>query len=103
MAVVAMGSGMKYPIAHTVDFDTDARAIGADNGYTAYISDIIIDFVGELRDCNKSMKGYGGTRTGNLKIGTLRWKWADDKGHVSKFLILKSYYSKDGGGGGLDY
>ena len=31
MVVVAMDTGMNYPTAHTVNFDTDAGAIRVDN------------------------------------------------------------------------
>ena len=89
-------------VAHTITFDTDAQPIGVDNRCTACISHRIEDFTGPLMDTNRKIKGFGGTRTSNLKVGTLKLKWEDDVGATHKFLIPNSYYAPSGGGQTLD-
>lgn len=54
-----------------VIFDTDSHKIGIDNGCSACISHKIDDFMGNLKDSNKIIKGFGRTRTKTLKCGTL--------------------------------
>ena len=80
-----------------VFFDTDVDTVGIDNRCSACISHCIDDFKGPLRDTKRSIKGFGGTRTANLKMGTIVWKWADNEGKVHKFCIPNSYYSPTGG------
>ena len=81
---------------NTVRFDTDLAPVGIDNRCTGCISHVAQDFIGPLRSSNKSIKGFGGTRTSNIKIGTLAWKWEDDTGKTSRFLIPNSYYAPEG-------
>ncbi len=73
-------------------FDMDSFKIGIDNRCCACISCKIDNFVGELKDCNRTIKGFMGTRTSNVKIETLQWKWLDNTGKEHKFLIPNSYY-----------
>ena len=79
-----------------VRFDTDSAKVGIDNRCSACISHVIEDFEGPMIDTTRVIKGYGGTKTYNLKMGTLVWKWADNLGKVHKFTIPNSYYSPDG-------
>jgi len=79
-----------------VQFDTDSAPIGVDNRCTACISHAIEDFEGPLAECNRAIKGFGGTRTEGVQIGTLKWKWLDDEGRTHTFLIPKSYYVPQG-------
>ena len=72
---------------NSVRFDTDSAPVGIDNRCTGCIFHVAEDFVGQLRDSDKSIKGFGGSRTSNIKIGTLSWKWMDNEGKESKFLI----------------
>ena len=76
---------------HTnIRVDTDSEAIGVDNRAAACISHRIEDFVGPLADTNRVIVGYNGSRTTNIKKGTIRWKWSDDQGvtHTyTQFLI----------------
>ena len=37
------------------------------------------------------IKGFGGSRTTNVKSGTLRWKWEDDLGATNTFRIPNSH------------
>ena len=76
--------------------DTDSQSIGIDNRASACISHVAADFIGPLNDTNTKIIGYNGTKTGNLKIGTLRWKWSDDQGRDHIHTIPKSYYSPEG-------
>lgn len=73
-------------------FDTDSGPIGVDNRCTGCISHRIDDFEGPLADSDRAIKGFGGTRTMNVKVGTIVWKWLDDNGKLHKFKIPKSYY-----------
>jgi hypothetical protein len=67
-------------------FDTDSGKIGVDNRCSGCISHQVDDFIGPIHDSQRSIKGFGGTRTTRVKIGTLRWKWADDEGKVHQFI-----------------
>ena len=79
------------------NFDTDSAMIGIDNRASGCFSHVSTDFVGPMRECNKLVKGFGGTHTSNLKIGTLKWSWLDDSGKMHTHYIENSYYSKMGG------
>ena len=81
---------------HQVTFDTDSGPIGIDNRCSGCISHLSTDFVGELRTCNRAIKGFGGTRTFNVKTGTIVWHWEDDDGKIHKFIIPNSYYVPNG-------
>jgi hypothetical protein len=53
----------------------------------------IEDFEGPLEESNQAIKGFSGSRTTGVKIGTMAWKWLDDEGKDEfKFLIPKSFY-----------
>jgi transposase InsO family protein len=95
-AALAMQAQGARAYENSLAFDTDSGPIGIDNRCTACISHRIEDFEGQLIDSNRFIKGFGGARTTNVKMGTIRWKWLDDKGQEHKFLIPKSYYVPDG-------
>ena len=82
---------------NTVVFDTDSGSVGIDNRCSACLSHDEGDFVGPLKDCNRSIKGFGGTKFFKVKTGTLLWKWADDYGEIHRFLIPNSYCVPEGG------
>jgi Reverse transcriptase (RNA-dependent DNA polymerase) len=42
------------------------------------------------------VKGFAGTKTTNVQIGTLRWSWEDELGRKHTFTIPNSYYVPDG-------
>jgi hypothetical protein len=44
----------------------------------------------------RSIKGFGGSRTTNDKIGTLVWKWDDSDGKTHRLVIPKSFYVPGG-------
>ena len=80
-----------------VTFDSDSGSIGIDNRCSACISHRIEDFIGTPSETRRTIKGFGGTRTSNVMIGTLLWRWSDDSGKIHKFKIPNSYYVPEGG------
>ena len=82
--------------ANNVRFDTDSAPVGIDNRCTACISHVAQDFIGPLRDSGKTIKGFAGSKTKGVKVGTLVWKWEDNEGKTSKFIIPHSYYVPEG-------
>jgi hypothetical protein len=96
-AVAMQANGMQSQYQETmVTFDTDSVPIGIDNRCTGCISNRIEDFEGPWVESNRAIKGFGGSRTTGIMIGTLAWKWMDDEGREHKFLIPKSFYVKEG-------
>ena len=97
MSAVAMStSATASKYTNQVIFDTDSYPIGIDNRCSGCISHQASDFTGPLVDSNRTIKGFGGTKTKNVKIGTLVWRWADDQGLVHRFEIPGSYYVPQG-------
>ena len=96
MTVLAMQADAKKDTERRVRFDTDSEWVGVDNRCSGCISHVRSDFVGNLNDCNRVIKGFGGSRTTNVKVGTIRWKWEDDQGRPHSFDIPNSYYVPDG-------
>ena len=67
MSVLAMQvKGKTDKHDNIVTFDTDSASIGVDNRCTACLSDQIDDFIGPLKDCQRAIKGFGGTKTTNI-------------------------------------
>ena len=64
MNVLAFAATTKYQ--HVVRVDTNSEAIGIDNRASACISRKADDFVSDLKDCNRVIKGYMGSRTSNI-------------------------------------
>ncbi len=95
MPAVAMQANVKQSERVTI-FDTDTQWIGVDNRCSGCTSHIKSDFVGRLNPTKRTIKGFAGSRTVNVSIGTLRWEWKDDNGTTHTFLIPNSYYVPDG-------
>ncbi len=74
----------------TGSFDTDSKPIGIDNRCTACISHDATDFVGDILPSNRWIKGFGGSKTTNVRTGTLRWSLEDDEGKIHSFLFPNS-------------
>jgi len=95
-------SAMAYQANATVckermtKFDTDSEDIGIDNRCSACILHMESDFEGPLLPCDRVIKGFGGSRTRNVKSGTIRWSWEDDQGHITTFRIPNSYFVPEG-------
>ena len=88
--------GSKY--ANNTHFDTDSgNPIGVDNICSGCISKIMDEFIRPLVEYNRAIKGFLGTSTGGVKIGTIRWEWLYNTGKRHKLLIPKSYYFPQGG------
>jgi hypothetical protein len=68
---VAMQATTDLRKEHSVSFDTDSAQIGVDNRCTGCISHVASDFIGELQDSRRQIKGFGGTKTTGVKVGTL--------------------------------
>ncbi len=97
MSVLAMQAHATVSTKRETRFDTDSADIGIDNRCSACISHVESDFEGPLVHCNRVVKGFGGSRTRNIKMGTLQWSWEDDQGDATTFRIPNSYYVPDGG------
>jgi hypothetical protein len=95
MPAVAMQANVRQSERMT-PFDTDTQWIGVDNRCSGCISHVKSDFVGRLNPTMRTIKGFAGSRTINVSIGTLRWEWEDDGGATHTFLIPNSYYVPDG-------
>ena len=95
-AVTALTTGHTSLYDNSCVFDSDTKAIGVDNRASGCISDDINDFVGPLRTCNRAIKGFGGSRTLGVQIGTLKWAWLDDSGLNHTFHIPNAYYVPQG-------
>ena len=91
-----MNSTLQRPKERHIQFDTDSAPCGINNRCSACISHVLDDFEGPLVDCNRVIKGFGGTRHFNIQMGTLNWAWENDKGERHKFLIPNSYYIPQG-------
>ena len=95
--VTAMPTKTSTPRNDNVfQMDTDSATIGIDNRCSLCISHIAEDFVGELRDSNRKIRGFAGVIQPKIKTGTLLWRWEDDQGQEHKFLIPKYLYVKRG-------
>ena len=95
-AVLAMQANATISTEREVRFDTDSELVGIDNRCSACISHDPNDFDGPLEPSNRIVKGFGGSRTTNIKVGTLKWSWEDDQGIVTTFRIPNSYYVPEG-------
>ena len=73
-------------------FDTDSNPIGVDNRCSACISHISKHFIGDLTDSSRTIKGFAGSKTSRIKIGTLLWSWDNDAGMERSCKIPNSYY-----------
>lgn len=96
MQLIAMEASENPRGARMATFDTDSSSIGVDNRCSGCISHRIEDFEGPLADTRKSIKGFGGSRTHDVKMGTIRWRWLDDSGSIHEFRIPRSYYIPSG-------
>ena len=100
MAIVAIAMSASNVIENRTNecnpFDTDSGPVGIDNRCSGCITHIRSDIPGEIRECNRAIKGFGGTRVSNVWMGTIQWSWDDDDGQTHKMVIQNSYYVPDG-------
>ena len=95
-AILAMQARTAVAIERIAQFDTDTEWIGVDNRCTGCISHVKNDFVGPFMQSHRIVKGFGGARVMNVKVGTLRWTWDDNSGQQHTFDIPNLYYIPDG-------
>ena len=76
--------------------EPDDESIGIGNRASACISHCIYDFIGDMVETNRAIIGYNNSKTNNLLMGPLRWKWTDDQGLEHTHTIPQSYYSPEG-------
>jgi hypothetical protein len=96
VAVIVMESRAAPKRNNEATFDTDSSLIGVDNRCSACISDNPAHFVGKLTPGLKTIKGFHGSRTTEIMMGTIRWKWLDQEGLEHVFDIPESYYVPEG-------
>lgn len=96
MIVLAMQANATIATERKAQFDTDSETIGIDKRCSGCISHVKDDFVGKLRPTDRVLKGFAGTKTTNVQIGTLRWSWEDEMGRKHTFTIPNCYYVPDG-------
>ena len=66
-------------------FDTDSVPVGIDNRCSGCMSNKSSDFDGKLRPVKRVIKGFGGSRTYNAMMGTIKWKVEDEPGKLLTF------------------
>ena len=76
-------------------FDTDLGPVVIDNQCSSCMSNNSSDFDGKLRPVKRFIKGFGGSRTYNVMMGTIKWKVEDNSGKVHTFRIPNSYCVPD--------
>ena len=94
-ALVACKAGVSNH-DNVMHFDTDSHKTGTDDRCSVCMSHDTGDFVGQMRDSNRIIKGFGGSRTKTLKCGTLLWKWHDSEGVEHKFKTPNSHCVPEG-------
>ena len=72
---------------------TTSVPIGIDHRCSLCISHVPEDFVGNLILSNRKIKGFGEILSPRIQVGTLLWRWNDDKSQEHTFFILNSLYS----------
>ena len=77
--------------------DTDSFDIGVDNRASRCISHRIEDFDGPLRPCRRRVRGWMGSESTDIRIGTVRWTIEDDTGRRHTLRIPNSLYVPEGG------
>ena len=82
MQAVTMEVGASNKQVYNMNFDSNSAKVGIDNRCSACMSHIIEDFEGPLTEYNRPIKGFGGTKTYNVKRGTIVWRWMDDQDRI---------------------
>ena len=95
--VMAMPTKTSTPRnVNVFQMDIDSANIGIDNRCNLCISHIYEDFVGELRESRRNIRGFGGVFQPKINAGTLLWRWGYDQGQEHKFLIPNSLFILSG-------
>jgi len=82
-----------HPKQNKLAFDSDSNEITVDNCCSQSITNNIKDYIDPPVNTSVQIKGYYGISTTTTKIGTVLWKWSDDKGEVHNIVLPNTYYS----------
>ena len=96
MAVLAMASPNSLQRTEGSPYDSDSRLVGVDNRCSGCITHQRSDIPGTLKECNRVIKGFGGTRQFSIWTGTIHWTWDDDEGKPHTHVIPNSFYIPQG-------
>ena len=94
--IMAMSGTTAISESECGPFDSDSNLIGIDNRCSGCITHVRTDIPGELRPCDRVIKGFGGTKITRVWQGTIHWSWDDDLGQTHKMVIPNAYYVPDG-------
>ena len=89
-------SPQSYNVSEIPPLDTDSQVVGVDNKCSACITNVRSDIPGEIVACNRSIRGFGGTKVWNVWMGTIKWDIEDDEGVTHTHIIPNSYYIPQG-------
>jgi hypothetical protein len=78
--------------ARRINFDTDSSPLKVDNCATRSLSPFSDDFISSLTPIPNRIRGIGGT-SGDLMLGTIKWKIEDDDGIAHTIIIPNSIYA----------
>jgi hypothetical protein len=92
LADLGMMMQQDFICENRVVFDTNSGKIGVDSRCSACISHVIGDFVGNMVDCGRIIKGFVGTRMTGVNMGKLVWRWKDNDGITHRSIIPNSCY-----------
>ena len=73
-------------------FDTDSELVGIDNRSSVCMSPHRSDFIGKLIKSKRFIKAFGGTKSFDIYIGTLKWVFDDDEGVERTVYVPESFY-----------
>lgn len=96
MSVIAMSAAQTKCTQMGTPFDTDSEPVGIDNQCSGCITHVRSNIPGDVVECKRAIKGFGGTQTFNIWSGTIHWKWDDDNGVTHTMIIPNSYYVPNG-------
>jgi hypothetical protein len=96
LSVLAMQANATISTERETRFDTDSELVGINNRCSVCTSHEPSDFDGPLEKSNRVVKGFGGSHTTNINVGTLKWSWEDNQGVVTTFRIPNLYYVPEG-------
>ena len=94
--VMTTTSPQSYNVAEVPPLDTNSQVVGVDNRCSACITNVRSDIPGEIVACNKSIRGFGGTKVWNVWMGAIKWHIEDDEGVTHTHIIPNSYYVPQG-------
>ena len=92
MIIASQAQHCAPPSARMANFGPTYKPVGVDNRCTHCISGYASDFIGPLKNSDRTIHGFNGTKTNGIKFGTLTWKWQDDEGKTHTFHIPNSIY-----------